>query len=256
LSWGLSAPGLWAHDIGGFYGDGPSPELYVRWAQVGCLSPLTRFHGLGPREPWAFGSEAERIVTAAIELRYRLLPYLVSVAEQSAGAGLPVMRPLVLEFPDDPSLALVEHEFLLGRDLLVVAVLDDGPGPAATTVVLPPGRWYEWFTGAMFDGPARLDMDVPLDRFPLFVRAGSVLPLGPPGRCTSEIPRDEWELHVVPGPPRTTEVHDGGRIWRYRPVIGEGGGIEAVVVEEPALRARSAVVHLDSGRTVTVPLRT
>lgn len=258
LSWSLSAPGLWGHDIGGFYGEGPSPELYIRWAQAGCLSPLTRFHGLGPREPWAFGPEAERIVTAAIELRYRLLPYLLSVAHRSSAEGLPLMRPLVLEHPHDPELALVDHEFLLGEDLLVVAVLDDGPGTARTPVVLPPGRWYEWFTGAVHDGPARLEMEVPLDRFPLFVRAGSVIPMGPPGRCTAEIPSDAWELHVVPPAPgalRASEVVDDDGVFRYRPVRGAQGAIVAVEAQEPVPRARGAVLHLDGGGCADLAMR-
>lgn len=258
LSWALSAPGLWGHDIGGFYGDGPTPGLYVRWAQAGCLSPMARFHGLGPREPWAFGPEAERIVTAAIELRYRLLPYVLSVAYRSSAEGLPLMRPLVLEHPHDPDLARVEHEFLLGEDLLVVAVLDDGPGPARTPVVLPPGGWYEWFTGELRQGPCRFEMDVPLDRFPLFVRAGSVIPMGPHGRCTAEIPDHVWELHVVAGAAadmRVSEVHDRDGVFRYRPVRGPTGEIVAVEAQEPAPRAQAAVLHLEGGRCADLALR-
>ncbi|HET9075725.1 MAG TPA: alpha-xylosidase, partial [Acidimicrobiales bacterium] len=138
INWGLSAPGLWGHDIGGFYGDGPSPGLYVRWSQIGCLSPLSRFHGLGPREPWAFGEQAFGIVREFIQLRYRLLPYLWSAACEASRHGWPVMRPLAFEQPDDPQLWRVEHEYLLGPDLLVVGVLSGSADPVPTTVVLPP----------------------------------------------------------------------------------------------------------------------
>lgn len=244
LSWSLSAPGLWSHDVGGFYGAGPSDGLYVRWAQAGCLAPLTRFHGLGPREPWAFGPAAEAAVRAAIDLRYQLVPYLQAAAADSIARGLPMMRALLVEFPDQPALAGVDHEWLLGSDLLAVAVLDDDPVRARARVVLPAGTWVDWFSGEMLEGPLEREVHLPLDRFPLYVRGGAVIPCAPPGASSAAGPDREWHLRVVPGPLRTTAVSDGERTWRYRPVwVASAGGpptLAAVEADEPEPRARSA----------------
>jgi alpha-D-xyloside xylohydrolase len=264
ITWGLCAPGLWGHDIGGFYGDGPSPELYVRWAQVGCLSPLTRFHGLGPREPWAFGERAFEIVRSYIELRYRLLPYLWSAACEAARHGLPVMRPIAFEDATDPLLWRVEHQYLLGPDLLVTAVLSESPDPVDTTVVLPPGEWADFWTGELHRGPGRLQVRVTLDRLPMFVRAGAVVPMGPVGRHTGEIDPDSWELHWWPGPTRTTVVLDGDADFTYRAAAddaeGPAGTLRAAAppgrihAAEPTPRARRAVAHLPGGVELPAPL--
>ncbi|MHB1710313.1 MAG: glycoside hydrolase family 31 protein, partial [Acidimicrobiales bacterium] len=157
IAWQLSAPGLWSHDIGGFYGGGsngvPSPELYVRWAQFGCLSPLTRFHGLTPREPWEFGPDALAIVRAFLRLRYQLLPYLVSAAWECARTGVPIMRPLCLDYETDSGSWHAPHQYLLGGDLLVAPVLDESPDEVTVDVVVPPGEWIDFFTGAVHSGP-------------------------------------------------------------------------------------------------------
>ncbi|MDA8063094.1 MAG: alpha-xylosidase [Actinomycetota bacterium] len=243
LGWSLSAPGLWAHDIGGFYGDGPSPGLYIRWAQVGCLSPLARFHGLTPREPWEMGEPALDIVRDFAELRYRLLPYLESAVHEAARSGCPVMRPLALEHPEVPALWRVEHEWLLGPDLLVVAVLDDRLEPVAVEVHLPPGRWVDYWTGEARDGPASFVEVVPIERVPLYVRAGAVIPMGPIGACSDQIPAGAWELHAFPGPARITEVRGPHGTARYLPVASIGEAIAAVAADEPVPLATGAVVH-------------
>jgi alpha-D-xyloside xylohydrolase len=262
IGWGLSAPGVWGHDIGGFYGRGPSPELYIRWAQVGCLSPLTRFHGLSPREPWRFGPKAEEVVRSFAELRYRLLPYLLSAAGEASRWGLPVMRSVAFERSDDPCLWRVEHEYLLGRDLLVVAVLSESPEPVETPVVLPPGEWTDFWTGERFEGPRRMVVSAPLERIPLYVRAGAVVPMGPAGQHTAAIDPDDWELHWWPGPARQTRILDGELDFVYRP---EGvpdppydrSGVAGVRIaaSEPFPRARRAVAHLPGGAEVEVGLR-
>jgi len=258
MSWALSAPGLWAHDVGGFYGEDPSPELYVRWAQVGCLSPLTRFHGLRPREPWVFGDQALDIVRRFIQLRYRLLPYLLSAAGEASRFGWPVLRPLALEYPDEPGLRHVDHEYLLGPDLLVVAVLDDTPGPSPVDVILPPGEWADFWNGELHAGPIRLSRQVPLDRIPLFVRAGATIPMGPDGQHTGEIPEDEWHLHCWPtsnSSQPTTTVYDGTGEYRYRLEGAAGRWSSAhLQADEPHPRARTATVHLPGGLDVPVSI--
>lgn len=172
LSLSLSGFPFWSHDIGGFWGD-PSTELYVRWAQFGLLSSHARCHGVDPREPWAFGDEATRIFRKFAELRYRLLPYLYSAAATAARTGVPVVRPLVLEYQDDPQVLDVDDQYLLGPDLLVAPVLNaDG----VVGVYLPEGEWVDYWTGERVTGGRTLIRDVGLDSMPIFVRSESVIP--------------------------------------------------------------------------------
>ena len=177
LSYALSAPGFWSHDIGGFYGPELTPGLYVRWTQFGALSPLMRAHGLRPREPWAFGERALEICRDWIRLRYSLLPYLWQVAHECASAGLPLLRPLALEFGDDPVAPGIDDQYLLGADLLVVPVFDDGLEPVTRRFYVPDGQWRDWFTGERFTGPGYFTREVPLETIPLLVRAGAAIPV-------------------------------------------------------------------------------
>ncbi|MPY78253.1 MAG: alpha-xylosidase [Actinophytocola sp.] len=200
LSYALSAPGYWSHDIGGFYGPELTPELYVRWTQFGALSPLMRAHGLRPREPWMFGQRAFELARAWIRLRYELLPYLWQVAHGSSAHGWPVLRPLALEYPDDPVAPGIDDAFLLGSDLLIVPVFDDGPDPVARRFYLPEGRWTDLFTGEVFAGPGFVTREVPLERIPVLLRAGAVLPkvaVDASVRRTDDLLRRPWTLHVA-----------------------------------------------------------
>jgi len=199
LSYALSAPGFWSHDVGGFFGPELTPELYVRWTQLGALSPLMRAHGLRPREPWQFGSRALSISREWIRLRYSLLPYLWQVAHECAARGWPVLRPLAAEYPDDPVASGLDTQFLLGSDLLVVPVFDDGPGPVRRRGYLPPGRWTDLLTGEAATGPGFLTWDVPLDRIPVLVRAGAVVPrveVDAAVRRTDDLVGRPWTLHA------------------------------------------------------------
>src|SRR3712207_5339860 len=173
---GMSGFPFYAHDIGGFSGL-PDGELYVRWAQLGLLSSHARAHGTPPREPWAFGPEVEAVVRRSVELRYRLLPYLWTLAVEAGRTSLPVVRPLLLEFPDDPGAVGVDDQYLLGDRLLVAPVLEEGA--RARRVYLPPGAWVDRATGEPVAGGRHLVFDAPLDTVPLFHRGDTVLPLGP-----------------------------------------------------------------------------
>lgn len=200
LSYAMSAPGFWSHDIGGFFGPELTPGLYVRWTQLGALSPLMRAHGLRPREPWEFGAEALRIARQWVRLRYSLLPYLWQVALESSAQGLPMMRPMGLEYPDDPVAAGLDTQFLLGRDLLVVPVFDDGAAPVRRRFYLPPGRWTDLLTGDVFEGPGFAETSLPLERMPVLVRDGAVVPRVdvPAGTRRSDDLLDRaWTLHVT-----------------------------------------------------------
>ena len=175
LSAGFGAEACWAHDIGGFTGPPPSEELYLRWAQWGLLSPFARFHGTTPREPWVYGPRAVEVVRHYAELRYTLVPYLRQCAEESSRTGLPILRHLVLEFPDDPAVVNIDDEFLLGPSLLVAPVLE--AGARERSVYLPAGEWCSFENPAeRYVGGRYYRLPAPLERVPLFVRHGATLP--------------------------------------------------------------------------------
>lgn len=200
LSYAMSAPGFWSHDIGGFFGPELTPGLYTRWTQLGAMSPLMRAHGLRPREPWEFGERALAVSRSWVRLRYSLLPHLWQVAAESARKGWPVLRPMALEYPTDPVAPGLDDQFLLGSDLLVVPIFDDGLDPVPRRFYVPHGRWVDLITGEAFVGPAFHEVQVPLERMPLLAREGAVIPRVelPDGvRRTDDLLDVPWTIHVV-----------------------------------------------------------
>jgi alpha-D-xyloside xylohydrolase len=198
LSYAVSAPGFWSHDIGGFFGPELTPGLYVRWTQLGALSPLMRAHGLRPREPWAFGDDALTAALRWIRLRYELLPTLWQVAHESASRGWPVMRPLGLEFPDDRVAQSVDDTFMIGSDLLVVPIFADGEAPVTRRFYVPEGQWHDLLDGTSYTGPGFHQAEVRLDSMPVLVRSGAVLPrvtVDEQVRSTDDLLGRPWSLH-------------------------------------------------------------
>ncbi len=178
---GLSGVPYSGPDIGGFSGI-PDEELYLRWLQLSVLLPFCRTHsvvGVPPREPWRFPEPTRTAIGAWIRFRYRLLPYLYTLAHEATETGAPLVRPLVWPLPDtvgDRDLWDVDDAFLLGDALLVAPVTE--AGATARSVTLPPGRWSSWWaadTGSATAGTAGLA--APIDRMPVLVRAGAILPL-------------------------------------------------------------------------------
>ncbi|TPQ23335.1 glycoside hydrolase family 31 protein [Streptomyces sporangiiformans] len=164
-------------DVGGFDGS-PSPELYLRWFQLGAYLPLFRTHAslrAGRREPWEFGAEVLEHARVALVERRRLLPYFVTLAQLAHRTGAPYVRPVWWGAPEDRALRDCEDAFLLGEALLVAPVLDPGTGRRA--VQLPRGRWYDTVTEQAYDGPAQVLLDAPLSRIPVLARAGAVIPV-------------------------------------------------------------------------------
>jgi alpha-D-xyloside xylohydrolase len=185
LSWGMSGAPYHATDIGGFYGSAqPSPELYLRWLQMSVFSSHMRVHGIGAREPWAFGEEAQTIARHWIEFRYRLLPYLQQVIAHAVATGLPVMRAMPLAFPTNALTRAYETQFMCGEALLVAPIVAAG---GEVDVALPPGAWYDLATRQRVAGRQVIRYRAPLDRLPVFGREGHVLPLGPVVQHTGEI---------------------------------------------------------------------
>ncbi len=243
LSASLSGIALWSHDIGGFRGT-PSTALYVRWAQFGLLSSNSRCHGTTPREPWEFGPEALDVFREYAELRYRLLPYIYTAAEVAARTGLPVVRPLVLAHQDDPATHTLDAQYTLGPDLLIAPVF------AADTerdVYLPEGEWRDHWTGEHRDGGRWVTVDAPLERQPMFVRAGSVIPRRAATERTRPGTPDHVEFHATVG--RDRGVAEG------RFYDEDADAMVAATVDHDGERA--AVEWDDvSAETVTVVLRT
>ncbi len=205
LGLGLSGVPFVGSDVGGWTGFA-SPELFARWMAVGSVSPFFRGHvqqGTPDQEPWAFGVEVEDISRIHLKQRYRWLPYLYSLMWEASRTGAPVLRPLVFEFQDDPGTWDVADEAMLGPWLLVAPAVD--PGAKERSVVLPPGRFLEWRSGAVWEGPATLVADLTLQALPVYLREGGVVPGGPDLRFSDEAPLDPLTLEVFPGP-RETEV--------------------------------------------------
>jgi alpha-glucosidase len=209
LNLGVSGVPLIGSDVGGFSGN-PTPELYTRWLQAAALTPFLRSHseyGSNPHEPYSFPKEFTDINRASIELRYRLLPYLYSLFHEHAETGAPVMRPLWFEYPDDQRTYLIEDEYLVGRDLLVAPVVVE-----ATTkrkVYFPAGdKWVDWWTGKVYDGGKEVEVEAPLDRLPLYARAGAVIPTQPVIQHTDEMKSVPLSLVVVRGADGASSFYD------------------------------------------------
>ncbi|WP_406282050.1 alpha-xylosidase [Streptomyces sp. NBC_00209] len=175
LSLSLSGFGFWSHDIGGFEGT-PDPAVFKRWLAFGLLSSHSRLHGnVSYRVPWEFGEEAVDVARKFTLLKHRLMPYLYGAAATAHRTGVPVMRPMLLEFPDDPATRTLDRQYMLGPDLLVAPVFtEDGQ----VEYYVPEGTWTHLLTGETVTGPAWRHETHGFDSLPVLVRPGAVLPWG------------------------------------------------------------------------------
>lgn len=192
LSFGLSGFPFYSHDVGGFSGL-PSPELYARWIQFGTFSSHVRCHGQPPREPWEYGEQTEAIFRQYMDLRYRLLPYILSEAQECGRTSLPMLRALVLEYPDDPTSYTLEDQYLFGRSFLVAPILDES---GQRKVYLPAGAWVDYWDKTVLHGPVWIEVNAPLERIPLYVRAGAILPYAPLSQYVGEQPCDPLAIEI------------------------------------------------------------
>ncbi|MEV0267010.1 glycoside hydrolase family 31 protein [Streptomyces sp. NPDC050617] len=196
-------------DVGGFTGS-PSPELFLRWFQLGSLLPFFRTHAAidaGRREPWEFGPRVLEHAGAALRERERLLPYFVTLAQLAHRTGAPYVRPVWWRSPQDRALRDCEDAYLLGDSLLVAPVLEAGAEWRA--VRLPRGRWYDTASGRAYEGPGQVLLPAPLERIPVLARAGSVVPVAGAG---GGVELEVWE----PAPGRTGAgvlIPDAGDGW-------------------------------------------
>jgi len=199
LNLGVSGYAFVGDDIGGFNGS-PTPELLTRWMELGAFNPIYRNHGMKGsrnREPWVDGPEHEAIRRHYIELRYQLLPYIYTGMEETSRTGIPLMRPMFLEFPDQKDFESTDTEFMFGPDLLVAPKVNEFVG--AYDVKFPGGVWYDFWTGQRVTG-STVSVDPSLDSVPVYVRGGAVIPEQAVVQNTAEVPQGPLRLLVYPGP--------------------------------------------------------
>jgi len=220
LNYSMSGLPYWTTDIGGFQGGDPSDpayqEVFVRWFQYGTFCPIFRTHGARKaNELWSYGPQAQAILTNYDNLRYRLLPYIYSLAWNVTSEGYTPMRALVMDFPSDREVSNIADEFAFGPAFLVNPVTK--PGATSRSVYLPAGtNWYDFWTGAIHQGGQTVNAAAPLEKVPLYVRAGSIVPLGSELQYSSEKPADPIELRIYRGADaRFTLYQDDGESYRY-----------------------------------------
>ena len=217
MSMGISGFPLVGDDIGGFAGS-PTPDLLTRWFEVGAFNPIDRDHtakDTADQEPWVHGSEHEAIRRKYIELRYRLMPYLYTGIEETARTGLPLMRPLFLEYPRALEFYDDNHDFLFGRDLFVAPVTTEMVD--AEDISLQPGEWYDFWTGAKHKYKEQIQLRPRLDEMPLYVRAGAILPMQTIVQHTGETPEGPLQLRVYPGEDCSGSLYqDDGHTFAYQ----------------------------------------
>ena len=220
---GLSGIALWTSDLGGYEKDGRTPgdsALFIRWTEFAAFSPIMQVHSAINLGPWDYGAAALAIFRRYSRLHMSLFPYRYAAAQESRATGMPLIRALVLLHPDDAAAAHARDEYEFGPDLLVAPVVTAG---TQRPVHLPEGDWVDYWSGARFTGPADLVVDAPLDRIPLYVRAGTILPkipddvmtlvpwrgAGPPPVPTLD---DRRVYELYPGPARDLTDFEGRRL--------------------------------------------
>jgi alpha-D-xyloside xylohydrolase len=205
LDYTITGLPYWTTDIGGFFRPGESQytdekyhELLTRWFQWGALNPIFRVHGYqSETEPWKYGQQVEDNMRKMLNLRYRLLPYIYSEAWQITKNGSTMMRPLVMDFNGDTSALNQSYEYMFGKALLTAPVTE--PNVKEWNVYLPKSAdWYDFWTGKNFKGGQKIKTDAPLDKIPLFVKAGSIIPMGPFIQYSTE-KNDPIEIRIYPG---------------------------------------------------------
>ena len=205
LNYAISGMPYWTTDIGGFISGGnlndpQFRELFVRWFQFGTFSPIFRVHGTrnpDENELWSYGADNQKILVDYDTLRYRLLPYIYSEAWQVTSNHATLMRPLVMDWRTDVVAQNTGDEYLFGPAILVSPVYTQGA--TSRSVYLPAATWYDFWTGEKIAGGQRITADAPLAKLPLYVRAGSIVPMGPAMEWSTQKPADPIELRIYPG---------------------------------------------------------
>jgi len=206
LNFTITGLPYWTTDIGGFFRPGKTQytdekyqELLTRWFQWGALSPIFRIHGYQTEtEPWKYGETVENNMRKMLNLRYRLMPYIYSEAWQVTANNSTMMRPMVMDFNGDADAVKQGYQYMFGKSFLVAPITE--AGVKDWNVYLPKAAaWYDFWTGKRFEGGQTVKTDAPLDKMPLFVKAGSIVPMGDIIQYTGEKPADNLEIRVFKG---------------------------------------------------------
>jgi alpha-glucosidase len=218
-SLGLSGMAYVGVDIGGFCGN-PTPEMMVRWNNLGTYTPMYRNHSIKDsefREPWQYGTENMELIKKSIEQRYRLLPYLYASFYQTNQTGLPVCRTLAIDYTHDEAVynEIYQNQFLFGDGLLVAPVIST---ELTAKVYLPQGNWYRLGTDELFEGSNQYVVDAPLDDMPVFAKAGAVIPMQSIVQSTQDTGNGTLEIHVWNGPETNSFLYyeDDGNTYNYQ----------------------------------------
>lgn len=174
--------GYWSHDLGGHIGSQIDPEMYTRWLQFGALSPIMRTHSQKGaklnKEPWVFNKEYCDIIRETIRQRYVMAPYIYTMARKGYDDGLSLCRPMYYDYPENKEAYEFANEYMFGDDVMVAPVTAPAKdGYAQVRVWLPEGEWYEWHTGALLQGNCVVERSFAIDEYPIYVKAGAILPL-------------------------------------------------------------------------------
>ncbi|MFK4872821.1 TIM-barrel domain-containing protein [Novosphingobium sp. ZW T3_23] len=274
---GFTASGLayWGSDVGGWqWPSGPKaehpilvdpagatamgadyadyPELFVRWFQYSVFTPTLRIHGQRPGASlWEYGTAAEPILADWLRLRYSLIPYLYSLGRGTYETGAPFMRGLFMDFPNDPKVGAIGDQYMLGKAFLIAPVTEQGQ--TKRSVYLPAGTaWYDYWTNQRFEGGQTVDVDTPIERIPVFVKAGSIVPIGAQVPSTATKQAIE-SIRVYPGANATFTLYDDdGTTNAYR---GKSGGKKAELVWDDAAGKLTSRQALPTGQSLNGLIR-
>ena len=251
---GLSGEPFVGSDVGGFIGRG-NGELLTRSYQISFLAPFCRNHKQidgYDQEPWRFGKYYEDIIRKYLKLRYQLLPFLYTTLEEAHRTGVPLFRPLVLNYQDDSSTYNLDDQFMVGNDLLVAPVLK--PDVTRRLVYLPQGIWYDYWTNKKYEGGTMISVDAPLETVPMFVRGGAIIPMGPEMNYTGEKPFDPITFNIYPdekGSASATLYEDDG----LSPAYKQEGFRRTTVTAERTVGGFAVTVAAPLGRYNPGPRR-
>jgi alpha-D-xyloside xylohydrolase len=221
IGFGISGMPYWTSDIGGYFGHSldwttaANNELFTRWFQFGAFCSLFRIHGGGAREmygkQWSATTKANLLTID--NLRYRLMPYIYSLAWRVTNEGYTIMRHLVFDFQDDANVFGIKDQFMFGPAFLVNPVIS--AGATTRSIYLPAGTWYDFWTGSTKDGGSKVTVDAPLSQIPLFIRAGSIVPMGPKIQYATQS-ADPLEIRVYKGKDASFTIYeDEGDTYNY-----------------------------------------
>ncbi|RZM10886.1 MAG: DUF5110 domain-containing protein, partial [Pedobacter sp.] len=223
LNFNMTGMPYWTTDIGGFFRPGRSQytdvayhEILTRWFQWGVFNPVFRIHGYqSETEPWKYGAEVEQNMRKMLNLRYRLMPYIYSAAWQITSKGSTMMRPLVMDFPNDTAAIHTAYQYMFGKQMLVAPVI--APKLTEMSIYLPKSKgWFDFWTGQFYQGSQHIKTVIELDKIPVYIKAGSILPIAKAAQFTDEQHSDTLQVNVYKGDNSSFELYeDEGDNYNY-----------------------------------------